>query len=165
MSEVYNFWSKHQTQLFLNTAAASAESPSWARLGLSTVLDVALNAQTEDYDFIKDKNPTTVVDRYLPSIAEECMAKEGDSCFDYLWKLFYSLPTGSECETDCLVVWPKSGTTSGSFDSWKFLATLVLNDFDAVAKKISFEIRAAGDVSKGTVTVTSGVPTFVAAAE
>ncbi len=27
MSEVYNFWSKHQTQLFLNTAAASAESP------------------------------------------------------------------------------------------------------------------------------------------
>ena len=61
MSEVYNFWSKHQTQLFLNTAAASAESPSWARLGLSTVLDVALNAQTEDYDFFFFKIPTTVV--------------------------------------------------------------------------------------------------------
>ena len=158
------FWKKNQTLLFLNTAASEA-APTWARLGLSTVLDIALNAATEDYDFIKDENPTTIVEKYQPSLSQEIMAKEGDSCFDYIWGLFYSMPTGSSVETDCLVVFPKAGTTSNSFDAWEMTATLILNNFDAVAKKVSFDIKAAGDVTLGTVTVALGVPTFVAAAQ
>ena len=156
------FWKKNQTLLFLDTAETE-ETPAWARVGLSTVLDIALNAATEDYDFIINENPTTIVEKYQPSLSQEIMAQEGDSCFDYIWGLFYSMPTGSGAETDCLIAFPKAGTAPGSFDAWKMKATLILNNFDAVAKKITFEIKTSGDTAPGTVSVKDGAPTFVAA--
>lgn len=156
----FNFWKKHQTQIFLRTAGTTT-SPTWARLGLSTVLDVQMNTESEDYDFIKDENPTTIVEKYAPSLAQECMAKEGDSCFEYLWNLFYNMKYGTDVETECLIVFPKKETTS--FEAWKMPATIILNNFDFVAKKISFDIKTAGTIEKGTATVTEGSPSFTAA--
>lgn len=157
----FNFWKKHQTQLFLKTAETSG-TPTWSRLGLSTVLDVAMNTEAEDYDFIKDENPTTIVEKYAPSLSQECMAKEGDSCFEYLWSLFYDMKYGTEVETEALIVFPKESTGSG-FKAWKMPATIILNNFDFVAKKISFDIKTAGTIVKGTATVTEGAPSFTAA--
>ena len=158
-----SFWKKNQTLLFLNTAADTTTAV-WARIGLSTVLSIAVNPVSNDYDFIKDENPTTIVENYQPSISQEIMAKEGDSCFDYIWGIFYDLPVGTGVETDCLVVYPKAGATASSFEAWKSKVTLVLGEFDAVAKKVTFDIKFAGDITQGTVTVTSGVPTFTAEA-
>lgn len=156
----FNFWKKHQTQVFLMTAGTTS-SPTWSRLGLSTVLDIQMNTESEDYDFIKDENPTTIVEKYAPSLSQECMAKEGDSCFEYLWDLFYNMQYGTAVETECLIVFPKKETTS--FEAWKMPATIILNNFDFVAKKISFDIKTAGTIVKGTATVTEGSPSFTAA--
>lgn len=158
----FNFWKKHQTQLFLRTAG-TAELPTWSRLGLSTVLDIAMNTESEDYDFIKDENPTTIVEKYAPSIAQECMAKEGDSCFEYLWHLFYNMEYGTAVETEALIVFPKETTEGGAFQAWKMPATIILNNFDFVAKKASFDIKTAGTIAKGTAAVTDGAPVFTAA--
>lgn len=156
----FNFWKKHQTQLFLRTDGTT-ESPVWARLGLSTVLDIAMNTEAEDYDFIKDENPTTIVEKYAPSIAQECMAKEGDSCFEYLWGLFFNMESGTAVETDALIVFPKEASGSG-MQAWRMPATIILNNFDFVAKKISFDIKTAGTIKKGTATVSEGAPNFTA---
>ena len=157
----FNFWKKHQTQLFLRTEGTE-ELPTWSRLGLSTVLDIAMNTQSEDYDFIKDENPTTIVEKYAPSIAQECMAKEGDSCFDYLWNLFYEMEYGTKVETEALIVFPKTAD-SGAMQAWKMPATIIFNNFDFVAKKISFDVKTAGTIVKGTAVVTEGKPVFTAA--
>lgn len=158
----FNFWKKHQTQLFLRTAG-TADLPTWSRLGLSTVLDIAMNTESEDYDFIKDENPTTIVEKYAPSLAQEHMAKEGDSCFEYLWSLFYNMEYGTAVETEALIVFPKAGSGNNSFQAWKMPATIVLNNFDFVAKKINFDIKTAGTIEKGTAVVTDGAPVFTAA--
>ena len=157
----FNFWKKHQTQIFLRISGTE-ELPTWARLGLSTVLDVAMNTESEDYDFIQDENPTTIVEKYAPSLTQECMAKEGDKYFDYLWDLFYGMKTGTEAETEALIVYPKSANPDGSFKAWRFPATIVLSNFDFVAKKIAFDIKTAGTVKKGTATVADGAPVFTA---
>lgn len=157
----FNFWKKHQTQLFLRTAG-TAELPTWSRLGLSTVLSIAMNTESEDYDFIKDENPTTIVEKYAPSLSQECMAKEGDSCFEYLWGLFYDMKYGTEVDTEALIVFPKA-SDGNSMQAWNMPATIILNDFDAVAKKISFDIKTAGTIVKGSAVVTDGKPVFTAA--
>lgn len=159
----YNFWKKHQTQLFLNVDGDSI-APSWARLGLSTVLDIAMNTDSEDYDFIKDENPTTIVEKYAPSLAQECMAKEGDSCFEYLWDLFFNMKYGTQVETEALIVFPKT-ITEGKMQAWKMPATIILNNFDFVAKKISFDIKTAGTIVKGSATVSEGQPVFTTETE
>ena len=157
----FNFWKKHQTQLFLKTDGTT-ELPTWSRLGLSTVLDIAMNTEAEDYDFIKDENPTTIVEKYAPSLAQECMAKEGDSCFEYLWELFYGMKYGTEVETEALIVFPKAAATGSGMQAWLMPATIILNNFDFVAKKVSFDIKTAGTIKKGTAVVTDGKPVFTA---
>lgn len=154
-------WKKTQTLLFLDTATTA--TPTWARIKLSSMLEVAVNAKTEDYDYISNENTVTEVINYQPSLSQENMCEEGDSAFDYLWGKFYDLPVGSEAETDGLIVFPKAGTTQGTFTAWKLPMTIILNSFNAVDKKITYDLKAAGDVVKGTVTVADGVPTFVAA--
>ncbi|HIZ77988.1 MAG TPA: hypothetical protein H9669_10305 [Firmicutes bacterium] len=164
MSNTENFtsWRREQTLIFLDKSTTGT-SPSWVRIKMSTLLEIAVNPVTEEYAFIGYKDDITLLDRYKISLSQENQAVEGDACFDYLWGLFYSLPSGSEVQTDCLIVFPKAGTTDGSFQAWKFRATLVLNTFNGVDKKITYDIQAAGDVERGTVTVADGTPTFVAA--
>lgn len=156
------YWKKTQSMVFLDTAVTAG--PTWARLKLSSRLEIAVNAKTEDYDFIDNENTVTDVSNYQPSLSQENMCEEGDSAFDYLWGMFYDLPVGSDAETDCLVVFPKAGTTAGTFVAWKLPMTIILNSFNAVDKKITYDLKAAGDTVLGTVTVAAGVPTFVAAA-
>lgn len=162
-TESFTSWGREQTLIFLNKST-TADAPSWVRIKLSTLSEIATNPVTEEYPFIGYKDDITLLDRYKISLSQENQAVEGDACFDYLWGLFYSLPSGSGVQTDCLIVFPKNGTTDNSFQAWKFKATLVLNTFNAVDKKISYDIQAAGDIERGTVTVTDGAPTFVTVA-
>lgn len=80
----------------MNTAETSVLTPSWARIGKSTVFDLVLNAQTEDNDFIEDEIPTTDIKYYKPSLAQELQANKGDAAFDYLYDMFFNLPTGED---------------------------------------------------------------------
>lgn len=149
--------------LFLNTAAASATSPTWSRIGKSTILDLVMNAQTETNEFIEDEQATTDVMSYSPEIAEELQTNKGDAAFDYLFAMFKSRPTGEEVKKEMLLIFPGNVGTdqSPSFDAWKCEVTITLDHFDAVAEKIYFSI-SINKVVEGTATITAGVPTFTA---
>lgn len=157
------FWKKTQTMVFLDAAEKGKSTPTWARIKLSSMLEIAVNAKSDDYDFIGFDNTVSDLSGYQPSLSQENMCEEGDSAFDYLWELFYDLPIGSDVETDCLIVFPKAGTTGTSFMAWKIPMAVILNNLNAVDKKITYDLKSAGDIIKGTVTVTEGAPTFVAA--
>ena len=54
MSEIIK---KHRIGLFVNTGTKA--SPTWKRIKKSTELTLAMNPETEDYDYIADESPTT----------------------------------------------------------------------------------------------------------
>ena len=153
---------KFKTIPFLNISTSGAES--WARIGKSTIFDLVLNAQTEDNDFIEDEMPTTEIMYYKPELSQELQANKGDPAFDYLYDMFYNLPTGEDVKKNLLIVFAGNVGTEEApkFNAWNTTATLILDHFDSVAEKIYFKFTIT-KITRGTCTVTDGVPTFVSA--
>ena len=150
---------KFKTIPFLNISKTEVES--WARIGKSTVFDLVLNAQTEDNDFIEDEMPTTEVMYYKPELAQELQCNKGDAAFDYLYDMFFNLPTGEDVKKNLLIVFAGNiGTEEApKFNAWNTKSTLVLDHFDSVAEKIYFKFSITS-IERGTATVTAGAPTF-----
>ncbi len=143
----------------MNISTTSTES--WARIGKSTIFDLVLNAQTEDNDFIEDEMPTTDVMYYKPELAQELQCNKGDEAFDYLYDMFFNLPTGEDVKKNLLIVFAGNvGTESApKFNAWNTTSTLILDHFDSVAEKIYFKFSIT-KIQRGTCTVSDGVPTF-----
>lgn len=146
----------------MNTATADA--PTWARIGKSTVFDLVLNAQTEENDFIQDEMKTTEIMSYSPSLAQELQCNKGDVAFDYLYDMFYNLPTGEDVKKNLLIVFDGNQGTEDEpkFRAWNTQATLTLDHFDSVAEKIYFNF-SINSIERGTVVVADGVPTYTKA--
>lgn len=153
---------KHRTIPFLNIG--TTEAPNWARIGKSTVFDMVLNAQTEDNDFIEDEMPTTDIIYYKPELAQELQCNKGDAAFDYLYEMFFNLPTGEDVKKNLLVVFDGNNGTGDApkFNAWNTTSTLILDHFDSVAEKIYFKFNI-NKIERGTCTVTEGAPTFAKA--
>lgn len=150
---------KHKTIPFLNIS--QTETPSWARIGKSTVFDLVLNAQTEDNNFIEDEMATTDITYYKPELAQELQANKGDRAFDYLYGMFYTLPTGEAVKKNLLIVFDGNEGTEENpeFKAWDTTSTLILDHFDSVAEKIYFKFNI-NSIRRGSCTVTDGKPVF-----
>lgn len=150
---------KFKTIPFLNISTTNEES--WARIGKSTVFDLVLNAQTEDNDFIEDEMTTTDVMYYKPELSQELQANKGDPAFDYLYDMFYNLPTGEDVKKNLLIVFAGNIGTEDEpkFNAWNTTSTLILEHFDSVAEKIYFKFSII-KIERGTCTVENGVPTY-----
>jgi len=150
---------KHKTIPFLNTG--TEEKPVWARIGKSTVFDLVLNAQTEDNNFIEDEMATTDITYYKPELAQELQANKGDSAFDYLYEMFFTLPTGEAVKKNLLVVFDGNEGTEEApvFRAWNTRSTLILDHFDSVAEKIYFKFNI-NSIARGTCTITDKKPVF-----
>lgn len=150
---------KFKTIPFLNISTTNVES--WARIGKSTVFDLVLNAQTEDNDFIEDEMTTTDVMYYKPELSQELQANKGDPAFDYLYDMFYNLPTGEDVKKNLLIVFAGNIGTEDEpkFNAWNTTSTLILDHFDSVAEKIYFKFSII-KIERGTCNVENGVPTY-----
>ena len=142
---------------------SNTEVANYARIGKSTVFDLVLNAQTEDNDFIDDEMPTTDVTYYKPELAQELQSNKGDAAFDYLYDMFFNLPTGEAVKKNLLIVFDGNvGTEENpSFKAWNTTSTLILDHFNSVEEKIYFKFSIT-KIERGTCTVENGVPTFTA---
>lgn len=151
---------KHKTIPFLNISQTTVVE--WARIGKSTVFDLTLNAQTEDNDFIESEMPTTDVMYYKPELSQELQSNKGDPAFDFLYEMFFNLPTGEDVKKQLLIVFAGNIGTEDTpkFKSWNTISTLVLDHFDSVAEKIYFSFKI-NEIERGTCTVEDGKPTFV----
>lgn len=147
--------------LFLSTAESISADPIWARIGRSTVLDLVMNAQTEENEFIEDAQATTDVMSYNPSIAGELQTNKGDAAFDHVYAMFKGRPTGEQVKKRMLLVFAgnKGSESAPEFDGWDCNVTITLDHFDAVAEKVYFSI-AINKITDVTVTVENGEPTI-----
>lgn len=140
------------------------KTATWGRIGKSTIFDLVLNAQTEENDFIENEMATTDITSYKPELAQELQSNKGDEVFDYLYDMFYNLPTGEDVKKNLLIVFDGNQGTDEApvFRAWNTMATLTLDHFDTVAEKIYFKFSIYS-IERGTVTVADGKPTFTEA--
>lgn len=150
---------KHKTIPFLNIA--TTELPTWARIGKSTIFDLVLNAQTEENNFIENEMPEVDITYYKPELSQELQCNKGDAAFDYLYDMFFNLPTGEDVKKNMLIVFDGNQGTEETpkFRAWNTTATLILDHFDSVAEKIYFKFNI-NRIERGTCTVNDGTPTY-----
>ena len=110
---------------------------------------------------IEDEMKTTDITSYKPELSQELQANKGDPAFDYLYDMFYNLPTGEDVKKNLLIVFDGNNGTEEApkFNAWKTKSTLVLDHFDSVAEKIYFKLNI-NQIERGTCTVAAGVPTY-----
>ena len=104
---------------------------------------------------------TTILKRYKPSLNQPITLFKGEDDYEYFWDLFYNLKTGSDAETQLLVVFmnEESGT---SFEAWLTDAVCVCSDLNGTDGILTFTINFNGTVEFGTVAVTDDTPAFTA---
>ena len=93
---------KHLIGLFLN--GGTSEKPDWVRVKKATQLTLAMNPETEDYDYIADEVPTTELKRYKPSIDEDLTMYKGEKDYEMIWPYFYEMRTGSDAHVELSLI-------------------------------------------------------------
>lgn len=151
------FVKKYHVALFLNKGT-SAE-PDWFRIKKSTDNTITMNPETKDLDFIADEAPTTILERYKPSLSQPLTMIKGESDYEYFFGKFFAQATGSDAETDCIIVFynAKTGT---SYKAWKAPCLLVMDNMNPVEGTITCNINFNAGTVPGTAVVNEGVLTF-----
>ena len=147
---------KHKFIPYINVSNTS--TPSWARIGKSTIFDLTLNANIVTSDFIEDEMPTDDVTYYKPTLPQELQTNAGDASFDYIYEMFKSLPTGEDIKKEILICFAGA---SSPVDAWLTNSSVILKDLNSVDEKILLDINI-NKITNGTVTFdeTTGAPTF-----
>lgn len=155
-------WTKEKCMVFIDVS--KSDKRDWARIGKSTMFDLALNPNINTQDYIEDAMPRDEVDYYKPELPQELATYEGDKAFDYVWDMFYDMPVGTDLNKHVLLVFPKNTGTGDApkFQAWETDSTIILNNFNSVDKKVSFSIKI-NDIDRGTATVSEGTPDFTKA--
>lgn len=106
---------------------------------------------------------TTEIMSYKPELSQELQSNKGDPAFDFLYDMFYNLPTGEDIKKNLLIVFAGNIGTEDApkFRAWNTTSTLILDHFDSVAEKIYFKFSII-KIDRGTCTVSDGVPAFTA---
>ena len=144
---------------FLDTTQSMDYSDcEWAAIDLSTVFELAMNEETEEYDYICYAAPVTEVESNKPSMDQEIRTVEGNKVHDFIAKQFYDMPIGDQCKTPFLLCFGGEGKKA-----WRGTCTLTNKTLNTVDKKYTFTMEMGGDIEKGTYAIASGVPTFTPA--
>ena len=152
---------KHQCIPFLDTTKGST-TPGWARIDKSTIFSLNPNPQVENMDYICYESPVSEVDHYEPELPQEIVMNAGNPMYEFIYEQFYDLPAGEEAKVPCLICFPPDGNNSKK--AWLVNdCTLQLGEMNTGDRKISFTLKLGGDITRGTYTITSGVPTFTPA--
>lgn len=139
-------------------------SDGWVRIKKSTAFDLSMNPETQDFDYINDEVPTTEVMKYKPSLNQALTMYKGEDDYEFVFDKFYNLATGSDAETEFLLVFfqEKVGTESApTYKAWKCKGVIAVEDLNSVDSTLTFNLYLNGNIEKGTVTVDEdGKPTF-----
>lgn len=148
--------------LFIPTLDTSQGSgtANYVPIDLSTVFEFSWNANTETYSYICYKNDTNEVTGYAPTMDQEIILDNTNSMYKFLYPLFMSMPTGSECVVPCLLIEPDMTTGEPTVGRLWAKATVVPTSLNTVDGKLSFTLNFNGDAVEGTVAKTDGKITF-----
>ena len=148
---------------FLNITP-SGSSEDWALVGNGMTTGSYTYEATETSEtYIVDDNATTTVDSYAISLDSEMKCIYGDEVFDFINELRRKLATGTDAETQVLLVDKYDTNETGAFKAQKFNCSISISSYGGdggATPTIAFKINVNGDPINGTVTIASGIPTF-----
>ena len=145
----------------------TSESPKWTQIKKSTSFTLAMNPQTQTFDFISDEIPQNEIDRYQPSLAQSLTMFKGEPDYEAIFDMLYNRATGAEAHREVLIAFYKetaSYTPSGEpvtvYKAWKVDAIVTLNQMDTVNENIDFDL-AFNSITEGAGSVNAqGAPSF-----
>lgn len=146
---------------FLDKGTALA--PDWVRIKKSTAFDLALNPETQDFDYIADESPTTELMKYKPSLNQALTMYKGEPDYEMIFNHFYNLHVGSDAKSKILIVFFQESTeVEGTeyYKAWKSDCVISINDLNSVDSTITFDALFGGTVDKGYITIEDGKPVF-----
>lgn len=147
----------------------SAQTNDWALVGNGmTSGSYSYEANETSETYIVDDNATTTVDGYALSLDGEMKCIYGDAVYDFINGLRYDLATGTDAETNVLLIDKYDYTTESNttrFKAQKFKCSVSISSYGGdggATPTIGFKINVNGTPTNGTVTMSNGVPTFAA---
>ena len=149
--------------IWANGTDVSVKVTDWNRMGKGIVsLPISYGAKTTTGTFINEENATTTVDGYEIATDVEQTALKGDPVFDYVDIIRKELLTGSECETNVLVIplYDLTKTQSGYIGTaQRFGATVTVTDYElngGEIVKIKYKVSFNGDPENVDIELENG---------
>lgn len=135
--------------------------PVWKRIDKSTIFDLAFNPQSTTEDYIAYETAIEEISGYQPELPQEIALYRGNAVYDYVESLCYNLEVGDALRIPFLLCWPPE--EDGEIKAWQVKENrLLLSNYNSVEGKVTFTLKIGGDIERGTVTISDGVPVFSA---
>lgn len=135
--------------------------PVWKRIDKSTIFDMAFNPQSTTEDYIAYETAIEEISGYQPELPQEIALYRGNAVYDYVESLCYNLEVGDALRIPFLLCWPPED--GGQIKAWQVKENrLLLSNYNSVEGKVTFTLKIGGDIERGTVTISEGVPVFSA---
>ncbi len=135
----------------------------WNRMGKGIVsLPISYGAKTTSETYINEENATTTIDGYEIASDVEQTALKGDPVFDYVDIIRKELLTGSDCETQALIIpiYDLTKTESGyKGTAQRFGATVTVTDFElngGEIAKIKYKVSFNGNPENVDIELADG---------
>ena len=149
---------KYHVALFVNTGTALA--PNWVRIKKSTDNTITMNAETKEYDFIADESPTTILDKFKPTLSQPLTMIKDEPDYEYFFDKFFEQATGERAITELLIVFKGAKIGNAIYKAWKTEIMFSVNNMNPVESTITADITFNADTQKGTAAIVDGVPVF-----
>lgn len=149
---------KYMVGVFIDTSEG-ADGSAYKRIKKSTELEIATEANTEEFDFIANVNPEELLKNYKISLAQDLVMIQGEDDFEYFFDKFYNLPVAPEVKAKAMIVFMFKGDKTSGYKAWETMANIMYDNMNGVDGKINFTLNF-GDVILGTATMADGTPTF-----
>ena len=135
--------------------------PVWKRIDKSTIFDLAFNPQSTTEDYIAYETAIEEISGYQPELPQEIALYRGNAVYDYVESLCYNLEVGDALRIPFLLCWAPED--NGTIKAWQVKENrLLLSNYNTVEGKVTFNLKIGGDIERGTVTISEGVPVFSA---
>ena len=126
----------------------------------TTTLDISVDTETEEKNFIADLSPSTFSKFTKFSLSNDLFAIKGEPDFEFFFNLYISLPKGTPAPLDILVVYKAFGSKSEGYKAWHFPeAQLVFTDYNAVDSVLNYDFNF-GQGEVGTCNMSTGQAQF-----
>lgn len=137
---------KHHVGLWLN--GGTYEAPKWVRIKKSTENTITMNAETREVDYIVDENPTTILDKYKPSLSQPIVMYKGEPDFEFVFDKFFKQSVGADAEGEVLIIFYGADGGTGRAKAWRSKCVFTIDNLNPVDSTITVGIDFAGTTEK-----------------
>ena len=149
---------KYMVGIFIDTSEGG-DGTGYKRIKKSTELEIATEANTEEFDFIANVNPEDLLKNYKISLAQDLVMIQGEEDFEYFFDKFYNLPVAPEVKAKAMIVFMFKGDKTNGYKAWETTANVMFDNMNGVDGKLNFTLNF-GDITLGNAKMAGSTPTF-----